>query len=231
MQFSQWSDSLNGDGLVFGTKMESQRAGNHTAIYFAVRRGNKPVRFFTPLTKCKFAPNEEYNSVDVSVYAPANGNQGQMDSFVEQVRVTEEHVIQWVLANASTIFEDFDPVPDEALIRSKFKSCVVERTESIKFRMVPELGSSFFDKDGHPIDKVAVRQLCSLRNLPNMRIACEIKSVGVYNPSKRKQAKIPFDGKIELRLFALQVRVLPPDDRDSTDIQEDVCMMPAEDDL
>lgn len=227
MACMSWSDSLSPDGLVFGNRLESQRAGNHVAVYFPVRKANKPIRFFTPLLKCKFAPSDEYNSVDGSIYAPANGNQDDVDDFVQRLSAIEEFVIQWAVNNANFVFSDFDPVPDEAAIRERFRSCVVDRISAVKFRLVPDVGCAYFDAHGK-IDKDDARALFQTSNLPNIRALCEIKSVGVYNPTKRKGARVTFDGKLEVRLFALQLRILPPDDRDGTGMSHDVCMMPDE---
>lgn len=231
MQFTHWSEGLAGTGLVFGNKLESQRAGNHTALYFSVRRGSKPIRVYTPLMKCKFVPSDEYNSVDVSLYAPGSGNQEQVDDFVARIKENEEAVIQWAITNADTVFDDFDPVPDEAAIRARFRSCIVDRIESIKFRLVPEHGCAYFDKNGSSMTKEEAREQFASPNLPNLRIGGEIKSVGVYNPSKRKGAKVAFDGKIEMRLFALQVRLMPADASDGTIIDNDICMMPSEEEM
>jgi hypothetical protein len=228
MQFTNWTDCLHETGLVFGNKLESQRAGNHTAIYYPLRRNSKPVRFYTPLLKCKFAPSEEYNTLDASVYAPASGTQSGIDDFVDRIRHLEENIILWCVANADTVFCDFDPVPNEQDIRDRFRSCVIERIESIKFRLTPETGCAYFDSIGQPISKETAREVFGASNLPNIRCGAEIKSVGIYNPTKRRGAKVPFEGKVELRLFAIQVRVIPADLGDSIALSNDVCMMPDE---
>ena len=169
--------------------------------------------------------------MDVSVYAPTSGNQDMTDDFVRALQVLEEMVIQWAIQNAETVFSDFDPVPDETCIRERFRSSVVDRIESVKFRLPPEIGCAFFDVNGTVLDRDAVRAMfqATTQNLPNIRIGAEVKSVGIYNPTKRRGAKVPFEGKIELRLFAIQARLIDGDSNDGTTLTTDVCMIPAED--
>lgn len=232
MQFANWTEALHGRDLAIGpSKLESNRAGNHTAVYFPVRRHNKPIRFYTPLLKCKFPPNEEYNSIDCSQYAPSSGSQEQVDSFIACIRELEGAVVDWAIQNADHAFSDFDPIPEELIIRHHTRSCLVDRIESVKFRLMPEQGVSYFDAQGRALSRDEVLKIFNSPNLPNVRVAGEIKSVGIYNGVKRKDKKVAFDGKLELRLFALQVRVLPPDDADGTAIPTGVCLLPPEDDF
>lgn len=232
MQFTRWSDSLHDSDLVFGPRLESSRPGNHSAAYYPVRRASKPIRFYSPLVKCKFVPTEEYNSIDVSVYAPGSGVQDELDDFIDRLKATEEAVIKWTITNAADIFAAYEPIPDEDAIRSKFRSSVVDRIECLKFKLMPEHGCVYFGNDGIVMTKETARdQLCVSNNLPNMRIGAEIKSVGIYNPKRPRNGKCEFEGKIEMRLFALQIRLLQPDAADDTAVNNDTCMMPSEMDI
>lgn len=167
------------------------------------------------------------------MFAPSSGVQAELDDFIARLKQTEETVIKWTIANAEEIFSAYDPIPDETLIRAKFRSSIVERIECVKFKLVPEHGCVYFDPTGMLLTKeVARKQLCATDNLPNMRIGAEIKSIGVYNPKRpTRNGKCEFEGKIEMRLFALQIRLLEPDATDGSTINNDVCMMPAEIDI
>lgn len=230
MQFATWTEVLHGDNVAVGTKLESNKAGNHTAFYYPVRRNNKPIRFFSPVMKCKFAPSEEYNTIDCSQYAPFSGNHAHMQSFIDSLRAIEDFALQWCTENKAAVFTDFEPLPSDDEIRYSFRSCLVDRFEGIKFRMPPDNGCAFFSKDGKPMTQDEVRAAFKTKNLPNVRLAAEIKSIGIYNGQKRKGTKLPFsEGKIELRIFVVQARIYPADDADGRDIPTDVCLIPDDD--
>lgn len=232
MQFAVWTEALKPTDIAVGTKLESNRAGNHTAFYFPVRRNNKPIRFYTPIMKCKFAPNDEYNTIDVSQYAPFSGNPEHMASFIDSIKGIEEFAIQWCMANREAVFSDFEPVPTEEDIRFAFRSCLVDRFEGVKLRLPPDNGCAYFTKDGTPMTPDDVRTAFKTKNLPNVRLAAEIKSIGVYNGTKRKGARVPFaEGKIELRMFVVQARVYPADEADGREVPSDVCLVPDDDDM